>query len=117
MNASETSVEQDDDSGKGSAEGSAPSSSAGTGQAHAQTTTDGPIDSTHVFILWWKHLAAAARFKDPSQVAFSGGLGELDPMVWQTGFEDLQRTWVSGGMEVESYPLIVRHLSSSEIGS
>ena len=95
----------------------APSSTSILVEMRPPIAIDRPIDSTHVFILWWRVLEAASRFKDPSQKAFSGGLGKLNAKAWKDGFLDLRREWLDGGMKVKSYPLIMRYLRSSEMGS
>ncbi len=78
-----------------------------TGESQPVDTADRPVESTHIFVLWWKDQEAAIRFKDPEQVGIKGGKIELNPLTWKTGFEDLQERWVGEGMRVENYPLMV----------
>jgi hypothetical protein len=43
------------------------------------------MESTQVFIFWWKDLEAEARFKDPSMKGLAGGLRELTYLEWRLG--------------------------------
>lgn len=78
------------------------------GKSQIESSPDQPIESTHVFLLWWKDEEAEARFKDPLKKGLAGGLREFGRREWKTGFEHIQEMWINEGMIVEKYSLALR---------